>query len=193
VSTLTQTDVREDTATSSVRGFVGTVLSVMLLGAVVLAAAALVVVPKLTGSVPLTVLTGSMSPTYDPGSVVVVRPTPVDELEIGDVITFQERSGDPTVVTHRIIGVGLGADGERQFTTQGDANDDADPEPVGAVQVRGEVWYAVPLAGYVATAIGSHTRELAINVVAGGLLVYGGYLMAAGAVARRRRGGVSPA
>lgn len=176
----------------AVRRLAGQVVGVLLLGVVVVAAAALVVVPKLTGSVPLTVLTGSMAPTYDPGSVVVVRPTPTDRLEIGDVITFQERSGDPTVVTHRIIGVGFAGDGERRFTTQGDANDDPDPEPVRAVQVRGEVWYSVPFAGYVATAISSRTRDLATDLVAGGLLLYGGYLITAGFLARRRRGEMSP-
>jgi signal peptidase I len=79
------TGLREHRATR----FLGTILSVMLLGTVVAAAAALIVVPKATGSMPLTVLTGSMSPTYEPGSVVVVRPTPVEELRVGDAVTFQ--------------------------------------------------------------------------------------------------------
>jgi signal peptidase I len=165
----------------------GTVLSVMLLGLVVAAAAALVVVPKATGSVPLTVLTGSMSPTYDPGSVVVVRPTPTDELRVGDAITFQERSGDPAVVTHRIVAISFAGDGTRLFTTQGDANGAVDAAPVKEVQVRGKVWYSVPYVGHVATAVDPGTRETAVKVVAAALLVYAAASFASGAWGRRRK------
>jgi signal peptidase I len=165
----------------------GTGLSVMLLGLVVAAAGALVVVPKATGSVPLIVLTGSMSPTYDPGSVVVVRPAPTDELRVGDAITFQERSGDPAVVTHRIVAISFAGDGTRLFTTQGDANGAIDAEPVKEVQVRGKVWYSVPYVGHVATAVDPGTRETTVKVVAAALLVYAAVSFVSGAWARRRK------
>lgn len=174
-----------------VLGFVGQVLSVMLLGLVVAGAAALVVVPRVTGAVPLTVLTGSMSPTYEPGSVVVVRPTPAEQLQIGDPITFQERSGDPTVVTHRIVSISFAGDGTREFTTRGDANGAADPEPVREVQVRGKVWYSVPLVGYAATALDPGMRQLWVKTLAGALLVYAAYLFVAGWRGGRRREGSS--
>jgi signal peptidase I len=177
--------LREHRATK----LLGTVVSVMLLGIVVAAAAALIVVPKATGSVPLTVLTGSMSPTYDPGSVVVVRPTPVDELRIGDAITFQERSGDPRVVTHRIVSISFAADGTRRFVTRGDANGAVDPEPVREVQVRGKVWYSVPYAGHAATALDPTAREATVKVVATALLVYAASMFVSGARGRRRKTG----
>lgn len=141
---------------------------------------ALVVVPKATGSVPLTVLTGSMRPTYPPGSVLVVRPTPAEELRIGDAITYQARSGDPALVTHRVVAIILGTDGSRSFVTQGDANDAPDPAPVVAGQVRGRVWYAVPYLGRVTTWLTAPRRELATGVVAGGLLGYGAVLVLTG-------------
>ncbi len=159
----------------------------MLLGIVVAGAAALIVVPKLTGSMPLTVLTGSMSPTYEPGSVVIVRPTPVDDLQIGDPITYQMRSDDPEVITHRIVSVAFAGDGSRQFITRGDANGADDPTPVKEGQVRGKVWYSVPLVGHASTALSPGDRALAINVLAGGLLLYGGFNVTAGAMERRRR------
>lgn len=167
----------------------GTALSIALLGLVVAAATALVVVPKATGSMPLTVLTASMSPAYQPGSVVVVRPTPVEELQIGDAITFQERSGDPTVVTHRIVAIGFAGDGSRQLVTQGDANGAPDPQPVREEQVRGKVWYSVPYAGQLTTIVDPALRQLAVKVVAGALLAYAGYMITAGALGRRRRRG----
>lgn len=173
------------------RRALGQALSVALLASVVASALALVVVPKAAGAVPLTVLTGSMSGTYEPGSVVVVRPVVVEALDIGDVITFQERSGDPTLVTHRIVSIAFAGDGTRRFVTQGDANGAPDPAPVTAAQVRGEVWYSVPLAGHVATALDAAHREVVLRGVAALLLVYGGYMLAAGLWGRRgdhRRG-----
>lgn len=158
----------------------GKVASVVLLAAVVALGVVLIVVPKATGSVPLTVLTGSMSPAYEPGSVVVVRPTPVDDLKIGDVITFQKESGDPTVVTHRIVSLGVTGDGSRQFVTQGDANNTPDAAPVSKPQVRGKVWYSVPYVGYAVNAVDAEQRATLVKVLAAALLLYGGYLIAAG-------------
>ncbi len=126
---------------------VSRVLSALLLGTVVLAGVALIGVPKATGSHPLTVLSGSMEPTYDPGDVVVVRPTDADDLQIGDVVTFQPESGNPDLTTHRVVAVVL-TDQGRAYTTQGDANDAVDPAPVMPAQVRGTVWYSVPLVGH---------------------------------------------
>jgi signal peptidase I len=169
------------------RRYVGTLLSVMLLGSVVAGAAALIVVPKLTGSTPLTVLTGSMSPTYAPGSVVIVRPTSVGDLQIGDPITYQIRSDDPELITHRIVSVAFKGDGRRQFVTRGDANGANDPTPVKDGQIRGRVWYSVPYVGHASTALSEEHRTLAINVLAGGLLLYGGYHLTSGLMERRRR------
>ena len=156
---------------------------VLLVLAVAVVAAA-VLVPRLTGSTPMTVLTGSMSPTYPPGSLVVVRPVPVEDIGVGTPITYQLRSGEPTVVTHRVVGVGYDSEGVRVFTTKGDANEAVDREQVGAVQVRGEVWYAVPWIGRLNLLLTRDQHELVTRVVAGGCFVY-----AAGLVVRiwRRR------
>ncbi|WP_235737294.1 S26 family signal peptidase [Nocardioides alcanivorans] len=72
-----------------------------------------VVVPRLAGATPYTVVTGSMRPGLPPGTLAVVRPTPVEEIGIGDVITYQLESGKETVVTHRVVAVGLDATGTR--------------------------------------------------------------------------------
>jgi signal peptidase len=157
-----------------------------LLALVLAGAVALVVVPKATGSIPLTVLSGSMSPAYEPGSVVVVRPTPVEELQVGDAITYQIRSDDPTVVTHRIVGVTIDGRGSRGFVTQGDANGAPDAQPVIADQVRGRVWYSVPYVGYLSSWLTGTRREVVTAVAAGGLLAYGAFTILAGLGERRR-------
>ena len=123
------------------------IFSWLVLGLAVAVVGAAVVVPRLTGSTPMTVLTGSMAPSYPPGTLVVVRPVAAEDIAIGDPITYQLRSGEPTVVTHRVVGIGYDGTGERVFSTQGDANESPDAVPVKPVQVRGEVWYAVPWFG----------------------------------------------
>ena len=127
----------------------------------VLLAMLVIVVPLLAGAIPLTVLTGSMEPKLPPGTLVVVKPKPAEEIGVGEVITYQLRSGDPTVVTHRVVSVAYGSDGAPRFTTQGDANDAVDAAPVEPVQVKGAVWYAVPWIGRVGNAVDGRQRETA--------------------------------
>lgn len=154
------------------------------------AAAALtvaVLVPRLAGATPYTVLTGSMRPHYPPGTLVVVRPVAPQDLRIGDVVSYQRRSGDPTVVTHRVTAVSTDLRGQVTYTTQGDANGTADRQPVRAVQIRGRLWYAVPYLGYADLVLSGRQREIAVLVAAGGLSGYAVLMFAAALRDRARR------
>ena len=128
--------------------------------------------PAVVGGMPLTVLSGSMEPTYSPGDLVVVKPKPVDEIRVGDVMTYQLRSDDPTKVTHRVVSRSVGSDGETRFLTKGDNNDAEDEEPVREVQVVGTVWYTIPWLGWVNHAISGATRQWLVPAVAGCLFLY---------------------
>lgn len=145
--------------------------------ALVLAA---VVVPRLAGATPYTVLTGSMAPAYAPGALVVVRPVAVEDVRTGDVITYQLRSGEPAVATHRVVGIGWTADGEKVLTTRGDANSVADAEPVRAVQLRGEVWYSVPWVGRLNVLLSPDQHQLLVRLAAGALFLYAGAVLLRG-------------
>ena len=81
--------------------------SILLVAAFVLGAA--VLVPRLAGATPYTVLTGSMSPAYPPGTMIVTRPH--GSVGLGSVITFQLVSGKPEVVTHRVVAIARHPDG----------------------------------------------------------------------------------
>ncbi|WP_299058024.1 signal peptidase I [uncultured Nocardioides sp.] len=158
-------------------------VSLLLLAGIVVVVA--VVVPRVTGSTPYTVLTGSMTPELPVGTLVVVRPVAPADIEIGTVLTYQLRSGEPEVVTHRVIGTRRGDDG-RVFLTQGDANPVPDAAPVLEQQVRGEVWYAVPWLGYVSQALAHEQRRLLTTVLAGGLGTYALVSFARAGASRRR-------
>jgi signal peptidase I len=153
----------------------GLLLVILGLGVITIA------LPALVGGMPLSVLTGSMRPHLPPGTLVVVKPVPVEEIGVGDVITFQIESGRPAVATHRVIARSVdSASGEVRFTTQGDANNTPDPEPIQPAQIRGKVWYAVPYLGWVNQALDGQTRSWAIPALAGLLFVYAAWTIGAG-------------
>ena len=160
------------------------VAGVLVLVCVVVVAALAVVVPRLAGAVPLTVLSNSMAPTMPVGSLAVVRPTmetltgeaaTLDAAEIdavndvvgigvGDVIVFAPNERDARLVMHRVTAVSVSTDGQRVFTTQGDNNSGVD-DPVHGHQVRAVVWYHLPLLGYVNDMVSDNAR-LSIGVAA---------------------------
>lgn len=152
----------------------------------------MVVVPRLGGATAYTVLTGSMEPTLPPGTLVVVRPTAFDQIDAGEVVTFQLRPDEPAVVTHRVIGRTVDAQGRPALLTKGDANNTPDAGVVIAAQVRGTPWYSVPVLGRLNIAF-VEQRALAATVVAVGLLVYTALLVVSGLRDRRTRRDASDA
>lgn len=166
-----------------------TVLAMTMFAVVVFAVIVLVVVPRATGAVPLSVLSGSMSPSIPAGSMVIVRPVDSADIDIGDVITYQLRPGDPTLVTHRVVGITYSA--EPTFITRGDANTINDRDPVTVEQIRGEVWYSVPFVGHVADRLDGSQRDLLRQGLAGVLLA--GSLWCVGGWVRSKRQRPAPA
>src|SRR5690348_1134464 len=104
----------------TVRTVAGKALALLAAGLVVLVLALVVVIPRVGGGTAYTVLTGSMRPTMPPGTLVVVRPVKPEQIAVGDVVTYQIESGDPTVATHRVVAVGIDMKGEYRFTMKGD-------------------------------------------------------------------------
>jgi signal peptidase I len=99
----------------------------ILVGIAALAFAGLAIGPHVFGYQTLTMLTGSMAPAIDPGDVVITTPLAVTDVTAGMIITYHIPIDDRRVVTHRVIAVDHGPDGEVTVQTQGDANDHPDP------------------------------------------------------------------
>ena len=72
------------------------------------------------------IVTGSMEPALPVGSLVLYETVAPDELNPGDVISFERPRGDRAITTHRIVTVD-DRDGSRVFQTKGDNNPVADP------------------------------------------------------------------
>ena len=181
--------VDEPRAERSLLYYIGLMLSAVLLIFVVGLALMLIIVPKVTGSIPLTVLTSSMEPGLPPGTLVIVKPIDPKDIVIGDVVTYQIESGVPGVITHRIIDIQTSSNGDRSFIFQGDNNDAPDEKPVLPVQIQGKVWYSIPYAGYLNSTVNGTNRSWIIPVIAGALFVYATYMIISGvySAARVRR------
>lgn len=86
----------------------------------------LVVLPLLGVYRTVTVLSGSMRPTFDPADMIVVTPEPMQSLRVGDVITFRIPTAGEAVETHRVVSIAQ-AGTEPIIQTKGDANNTVDP------------------------------------------------------------------
>lgn len=152
---------------------VGRIASMSAMMITLFAALVLIVLPVATGSQTYTVLTNSMAPKFPPGTFLVMKPVDFDQIQYGDVVTFQLYSGRPEVETHRVVGFGATQQGEKTLITRGDNNGANDPEPVREIQVKGKLFYAVPYVGFVANALGNSDRGTWTVVTAIGLIGYG--------------------
>ncbi|WP_425863828.1 signal peptidase I [Arthrobacter sp. TWP1-1] len=180
----------EEAATERRQGgavrIIGRGVAYVLLLIAALAALVMIVVPMATGSQTYTVLTSSMAPKYAPGTLLVVKPTPFAELQVGDIITYQIESGKPGVISHRIVSVGATQAGERVLTTKGDNNSLEDATPVQEAQVKGKLFYAVPYVGFLANTV-SQERDVIMPILAAGFIGFGALSMIKGAVEKNRK------
>lgn len=99
----------------------------------------------LFGYKPYVVLSGSMEPQIQTGSIVMIDENDTD-VEINDIIAYQ--LDNEMAVTHRVIDKQDG-----NFITKGDANEVEDLNPVSEQQVIGTYMFSVPKVGYVVTEI----------------------------------------
>ena len=127
--------------------------------------AALMIVPGLFGFQRYVITSGSMTGTYDRGSVVFDKVVPVSDLRVGDAITYMPPpgSGPSGRITHRIVWIGSDKFGRQVLRTKGDANEAADPWTFtldGATQAR--VAFHVPYVGYVLSALAIRQVRMAV-------------------------------
>ena len=158
-------------------GKIWNVISTALVALVVVAAIVLVGI-RLFGFTPLYVMSGSMKPAFQVGSLIFVQKTDPADIKVGDPITYTiNEAGDYS--THRVIAIESFETGVRQvmdenqqpvldengepvyeefqldetsyyFQTKGDANEAPDGAPVYYKNVVGVPRLTIPYLGYVA-------------------------------------------
>lgn len=103
-------------------------------------------IPSIFGFKTLTVLTGSMRPSIQPGDLLVAKEINPENIKVGDVITFK-RSKD-FIVTHRVIEK-INKDDQVMLKTKGDANNVEDEQLVSVNTIEGRKVFKIPYGGYV--------------------------------------------
>jgi signal peptidase len=140
------------------------VIALVILGSVAF------MVPSLLGYERYVITGGSMSGTFEIGSVVFEEPVPVEDLRVGDVITYMPppEAGIDNLVTHRIHRIRASAEGNTVYRTKGDANADVDPWTFRLASDRQpRLSFVVPAVGHVFIALADRsTRILVIGLPA---------------------------
>lgn len=110
------------------------------------------------------VLTGSMSPTINPGSLTIVKKMDSNEIKEGDIITFKG-SSTSNLTTHRVVEV-IDKNNNIKFQTKGDANDVLDPMLVDEGLLVGKVILDIPYMGKVMSFINQYRVIIVILIIA---------------------------
>jgi signal peptidase len=118
---------------------------------------ALVCIPMVAGFRPVVVLSGSMRPTYEVGTIIYYRHVDQSEIAIDDVVTYDLNN---TLVTHRVKGIE-----NNEYVTQGDANNVEDSRHVPYEAIQGKVGsIAIPILGFGVQFINEHVWVFAILI-----------------------------
>jgi signal peptidase len=142
--------------------------------------------PAMHNGKPLTILSGSMEPTFHPGDLVIVYgEDSFENLRIGDIITFMPNPNDPTLVTHRLVGWTTDPGGEKMAITKGDANNSSD-NPIYQKQLRAVYQYRIPKLGYVLSWGADQFSKPRVLVIAAGVLILYSLVMLVSTSFRKR-------
>ncbi len=157
-------------------GFLQLVLWAALFGVI-----ALLILPRVSAFDVLIVRGGSMEPTIQLGSVVIVDRNE-RTLTVGTTAAF--RDGNEAIVTHRVIAIDSGG-----FETKGDANATADLGRRTPDQVYGTVALTIPFLGYALHLFHEPIVFLLLLLGTGGVLIAGELRTIWTEVRRQRRQG----
>ncbi len=133
----------------------------------------IVTLPSVFGLKSLTVISGSMEPTLETGSVVIDEVISPLDARPGDIVTFQDPLR-PRQLTHRLQKMRVEGD-TAYMVTLGDANDAPERWTVETNGQIGRVVAHLPKLGYARAALGTRYARLA---VLGAVMALGLFLLA---------------
>jgi signal peptidase I len=101
----------------------------------------------LTGRTTLIIGGGSMEPTLDVGTAIVVDPVAPADIRVGDIVSLRSGTERKSIFTHRVTRI-VAHDGTIWIETKGDANPTVDPSITSPADVIGRVSVTIPYAGF---------------------------------------------
>lgn len=112
------------------------------------------------------IVSESMEPTLEINDVVVVQKCEPSQLQIGDIITFEQ---DGRIISHRILDI-TSTNSVIKFETKGDNNEIPDPDILDSGQVYGKVLFKIKRIGKIISYI-QNVRGF-INIAIFAVIVY---------------------
>ncbi len=112
------------------------------------------------GVKPTVIYSGSMNPTVDVGDIVLIQKVETTSIQPGDIIQFYQ---DNVTVIHRVVRI-TESDGQKQFITKGDANDDPDFKPVPQNYVLGKSVFTIPKLGWAQIFVKSIINKIGLQM-----------------------------
>ena len=94
----------------------------------------------------MVITSDSMVPTLMPHDLIIVKETNIDQVQVGDIITFDSHMAGIGIIAHRAIAV-EDDDGQTGLDTKGDNVDEPDPWTVHDEDFRGTVIQVIPTIG----------------------------------------------
>ena len=98
------------------------------------------------GNAIMVITSDSMLPVLKPYDLIIVERTSIDQIEVGDIITFDSHIEGLGIIAHRAVEI-FDDNGEIGIDTQGDNVDSRDPWVVHDVDLIGKVIDIVPTMG----------------------------------------------
>lgn len=126
-------------------------------------------VPRLMGYHIYSVVSGSMEPAIPVGSLVYIKDSAPEDMQVDEVIAFYGARDSNAIITHRVVEnrVVMG-----EFITKGDANQTEDMNPVSYDNFIGKVVLSVPVIGKLALMLTSLTgKMIAVGVIGVALIL----------------------
>ena len=139
---------------------------------------------RMLGMATFVVTGSSMEPVINKGALAIVEPVSPTAISRGDIITF-DHYGQMT--THRVVAIDASNAASPTFTTKGDANTVADPEPVHFPGQVGIYRASIPVLGYAIVYAQAYWRLAVMAVAALAFLLCGAMLVFGNVKAMRPR------
>jgi signal peptidase I len=126
---------------------------------------------------PFVVITESMEPVLNVNDMVVATNPNLDNLEVGDIITFEadiDYNGTKEYVTHYIHSISTDGNGDRIFRTNRYGSTVADTWTLRDQDVIGVYWFHIPAIGAVLQFLKSPfgIAAVGVNIVIIGAIVF---------------------
>ena len=124
--------------------------------------------PLIGGNNSYIVKGSSMEPNIKPGDVIIVKEVDIDDVEVGDIVTYNRGS---MKITHRVIERRMSNGNVISLITKGDATEGPDLSPVFEEELMGEMMFRIPMLGHIILYAGTFYGFIGLVIIPSIILV----------------------